>query len=411
MGIFGLFHSLNKNQTMLWLMDGVKLYEAGEYAKALASLQKVLDAKGCTEKERASAYNFQGGCYKEMRLLDEAIEAYLKAIECNPQSADYWTNLGICYRLQGKDQKALETYEKSMQIDPENANTWGSMSVIFNNFGEYDKAISYCEKAIELAPGNGTNYGNAAIFCARAGDFDKAEEYLQKAIRVGYNNIERARKSIEECKTSARMESEGRLTFFSGMQKYNNDDFAAAIEIFKEVLEKKQDMEYRGHTYFYLADSYMCLGLPEFSASVLQDALTEGENAMTVKSFRLLAVAYFRTDRNEEAEHVLLDTIAKYPEEADLYFDLGQYYNRIQKFMDAAVNLKKAIELNPNKAYYYDSLTYTYACAGEFSMAEATLETAKAKGSTQIAELQKIIDTKRSQTPSFSVNAEEGLTS
>ncbi|MBN1234767.1 MAG: tetratricopeptide repeat protein, partial [Methanotrichaceae archaeon] len=40
--------------------------------------------------------------------LNEAIQAYNKAIEINPQYADAWSNKGICLGIQGKYDEAIE---------------------------------------------------------------------------------------------------------------------------------------------------------------------------------------------------------------------------------------------------------------------------------------------------------------
>jgi tetratricopeptide (TPR) repeat protein len=53
--------------------------------------------------------------------LEEAIEAYNKALAIKPDYAEAYYNLGITLKDQGKLEEAIEAYNKTLAIKPVNA--------------------------------------------------------------------------------------------------------------------------------------------------------------------------------------------------------------------------------------------------------------------------------------------------
>ena len=61
-----------------------------------------------------------GIVYGQQYRLDNAIEAFSKAIEIDSLYADAFFNRGYAYLLQGKRDKAIENFDKATSIQPEN---------------------------------------------------------------------------------------------------------------------------------------------------------------------------------------------------------------------------------------------------------------------------------------------------
>lgn len=51
-------------------------------------------------------------------LVEECVRAFETAIECNPQFAPAYTNLGNLAALRGDRQRAVELWSRSLQLDP-----------------------------------------------------------------------------------------------------------------------------------------------------------------------------------------------------------------------------------------------------------------------------------------------------
>lgn len=64
---------------------------------------------------------------------DNAIFAYTKAIELNPEDADAYTNRGVIYDIQGKYDLAIVDYTKAIELNPEDADAYTNRGVIYDN--------------------------------------------------------------------------------------------------------------------------------------------------------------------------------------------------------------------------------------------------------------------------------------
>ena len=96
------------------LNQGVALYEAGEYEKAVAEYTKAIEL----DPKLASAYYNRGLAYFKMRQYDSALADFNKAIELDPRSSTAWVGRGIALEGLGKYKEALEAYNKSLEINP-----------------------------------------------------------------------------------------------------------------------------------------------------------------------------------------------------------------------------------------------------------------------------------------------------
>ena len=91
------------------------LYAQGLYQEALtqaSQLQKQLP-------NSISLYNIIGAANMGLGKLDEAIEAYTKALAIKPDLAEAYSNMGTALQDQGKRDEAIEAYTKAISIKPD----------------------------------------------------------------------------------------------------------------------------------------------------------------------------------------------------------------------------------------------------------------------------------------------------
>jgi tetratricopeptide (TPR) repeat protein len=89
-------------------------------------------------------------CNQEM--FGEAIQAYDKAIEINPQNSEAWNNKGTALGILGKYNEALLAFEKAITINSSYAEAWYNMGVIFDLQGKYFSAIQAYSEATRINP-------------------------------------------------------------------------------------------------------------------------------------------------------------------------------------------------------------------------------------------------------------------
>ena len=96
---------------------GIALKEQGKLEEAIEAYNKALAIK----PDYAEAYNNMGNTLQEQGKLEEAIEAYNKALAIKPDYAEAYNNMGNALQEQGKLEEAIEAYNKALAIKPDYA--------------------------------------------------------------------------------------------------------------------------------------------------------------------------------------------------------------------------------------------------------------------------------------------------
>ncbi len=96
-------------------------------------------------------FNIGIDLYKKDKY-DEAIQAYDKALEVDPQDAEAWNNKGIALGMQGRYNEALEAFGKAVEINSSYAEAWYNMGAIFDLQERYFRAIWAYNKATLINP-------------------------------------------------------------------------------------------------------------------------------------------------------------------------------------------------------------------------------------------------------------------
>ncbi len=73
---------------------------------------------------------------------DDALAAYDKALEVDPNHVSAWNNKGIVLSRLKRFEESITCYDKAIEIDPKYANAWYNKANALRNFGQslVDKA-------------------------------------------------------------------------------------------------------------------------------------------------------------------------------------------------------------------------------------------------------------------------------
>jgi tetratricopeptide (TPR) repeat protein len=114
---------------------------------------------------------------------DEAIKAYNKAIEIDPEDADSWSSKAWALRHLGKYNEAIKAYNKAIEIEPENAGGWYCKAEVLLHLGKYNEAIIAFDKSIEIFP-DGEFWNAKAVALQYLGKYDEAIIAFDKSIEI-----------------------------------------------------------------------------------------------------------------------------------------------------------------------------------------------------------------------------------
>jgi tetratricopeptide (TPR) repeat protein len=99
------------------------------------------------------AYLNLGYNYKKEGRLEEAIQAYKKAMVVAPRvAAECHNNLGDAYLLQGRKQEAIDELKLALRERPGYAHPYFNLGIIHEGDGDIDKAIACMENVAKSEP-------------------------------------------------------------------------------------------------------------------------------------------------------------------------------------------------------------------------------------------------------------------
>ena len=131
-----------------------------------------------------TAYLGLGNALKEQGKLEEAVEAYKKALAVKPDYADAYYNMGVTVQEQGKLEEAIEAYNKVLAIQPDYADAYYNMGNVLKKQGKLEEAIEAYTKELTINPDYAVAYYNTGIVRHDQGKLEEAIEAYTKALAI-----------------------------------------------------------------------------------------------------------------------------------------------------------------------------------------------------------------------------------
>jgi tetratricopeptide (TPR) repeat protein len=158
----------------------------GDPNAARKALSKVIDATDATPDQKAEAYSLRSVVQKdkEKQLADMA-----KAIELQPNKADYLRLRAQQLYEDDKFDDALADVDSALKVEPDHASTNELRGMILLGLNKYDEALKSFDRSSELVPEAPLPYQHRGELYRQKGDLQKAIEQLSKALELSPENI------------------------------------------------------------------------------------------------------------------------------------------------------------------------------------------------------------------------------
>lgn len=136
-----------------------------------------------------------GNQFYETGQLDEAIAAYQKAIELDPEYQDAYANLGVTYYQQQKFDLAASQYEKALELDSQDGEVAYNLGALYlqqalmesdvpdNDL--LDKSITQLQQALEISPNLAEPHFTLGVAYFFLNDQEKATEAFEAYLASG----------------------------------------------------------------------------------------------------------------------------------------------------------------------------------------------------------------------------------
>ncbi len=119
-------------------------------------------------------------------MYEEAIEAFRRAIQIQPNDAAAYNNLGNAYVESGMYEEAIEAYKEAIKIQPDNAATTTTLVMPWKSHLHKEEIESY-QQAIRIEPNDATAHFNLGLAYQESGMFREGTEAFKEAIRIQPN--------------------------------------------------------------------------------------------------------------------------------------------------------------------------------------------------------------------------------
>jgi superkiller protein 3 len=191
---------IDPQNEMAWKMKGVLFAsDLQRYDEALAAFDRALQIN----QEDTAVWKLKGDSLVALGLQSEAEAAYAKARELGysnasqtlENSAEDWFNKGQEHFRNGSKEEAIKAYDKAIEINPQYGMAWGGKATALSLLGRHNESLDAFNEAIETWPANDTERiselwafkGNTLQMAGRP---KEAFEAYDEAIRIYPQNFD-----------------------------------------------------------------------------------------------------------------------------------------------------------------------------------------------------------------------------
>jgi tetratricopeptide (TPR) repeat protein len=309
--------------------------------------------------------------YSRQRDYAEAVSAYKRVTQLDPNRADGFYGLGFILLKQTQYKDAAEALEKAAALGYAGKEVQMDLGGAYEAIPDFAKAAAAYEKYISLGPADAwVAYQRLGICRTQLGEYDAAVAALLEAQKAQPKDL-KVRDALAEAYAKAgRLEdAEG---VFSAMAELNPPDakkyytqvfqmYDGAQKFDKAVgpLKKIIELDPKNETNFYY------LGMTYFKAQQYDQAVAAFQQSLAVKpdfphAWYQIGSSYFNSKKYKEAAEAYKKYVALAPEDASGWMSIGVSYLQAKLYEAALEPLKKCVELKPDNAVALANLAVAY---------------------------------------------------
>jgi tetratricopeptide (TPR) repeat protein len=175
-------------------------FDTSELASVRSLTPKAAQHRPDSERQ-AEMYFQQGLSFEETGApIEQAIEAYEKAVQLNPGAAGALVNLGTIFYRQRRYAEAERQYLRAIEVDSNYPLAHYNLGNLYDEQGDLTRAEEHYKLALHLNPSYADAYFNLALLAERKGDFLSAVRYWKAYLKLdgvgAWANI--ARRQLEK---------------------------------------------------------------------------------------------------------------------------------------------------------------------------------------------------------------------
>jgi tetratricopeptide (TPR) repeat protein len=177
---------VEQSEAVSWLDQGIALGNLGKYDDAIQAFDKAIQINPQYE----AAWFLKGAALNRRGMYDDAIQAYDKAIEISPRNESVWHGKGITLGNLDKFDEAIQAFDTAIEINPKNDVGWYLKGAALDQQGKYDEALQAIDKAIEINPQNADTWNLKGMVLDDLGRSDEAIQAYDNSTQIDPQNAD-----------------------------------------------------------------------------------------------------------------------------------------------------------------------------------------------------------------------------
>jgi DNA-binding transcriptional MerR regulator len=121
---------------------------------------------------------------EDPETLDEAMDAYRRALELDPSLAAAHTNLGIAHYRRGHLREARRQFERALALDPDLSEARYNLANLYDEEGELELAIAEYRRVVLTASQFADGHYNLALALVKVGSRVQAAAHFRRYLRL-----------------------------------------------------------------------------------------------------------------------------------------------------------------------------------------------------------------------------------
>jgi len=327
---------LKPNYFNAYLSLGIVLKLQRNYQAAVDVYRELIRLK----PDFVEAYNNLGGVLADMNRTEEAIKVYKKALVLKPDSANLYNNFGFTL-LKNNPIEAIAAYHRAIELDPNFIKAHYNLGKALQIIGEHEWAVKSFEEVIKLKPDkeNVLAYSDIAFSLMTIGKLNEAFVCLQKIISNNHffekscRLLEANLKNLESINLDELyLAKVAGLKFFQELLKFENSS-----EISQQQYQKISQYLLKYYVHFgnvlmerksYETAEYFYERALQIQPSSAEIYWLLGNSLVKQKRLNSAIVSY------QIALQILLNE-KRFDERGKIYFELGKVLEKQQKWQEA----------------------------------------------------------------------------
>lgn len=182
----------NSSEAYLRVLKGRKLNQIGTPDAHIQARDEFLMAT-LLEPEYADAYVNLGVSYlllinqnrlKKEEAFEHATKAITRALELDPELDSAYAAKGVMHQMNNQVNEAQEAFKKALEINPDLYLALINYANFFRSFSRYDDALAYYERAKDIAPLSGAAQWGLGSVLLRLGRLEESVDRYRQCITL-----------------------------------------------------------------------------------------------------------------------------------------------------------------------------------------------------------------------------------